>query len=97
MPPFLTPAPGGIPQSPPIGPASPVPGLAQRLGEPADFDAVFRVVREAVRRVLAPGGLVYAEGRVPLDAGHWAARGLDLVRSGRAGAVHFHLLRARPC
>lgn len=52
---------------------------------------------EAARRVLAPGALLYAEGPETLDEERWRVRGLELVRSGRAGAVHFHLLRAQPC
>jgi len=40
-------------------------------------------------RVLASGGLVYAEDAQPLeDTGPWT-----LLRRGRAGAVSFHLLR----
>lgn len=50
---------------------------------------------EAVRPLLAAGGLVYAETDAliaPADAG---AHGLDVVRSARAGRVCFHLLQLR--
>jgi 16S rRNA (guanine(966)-N(2))-methyltransferase RsmD len=39
-------------------------------------------------RVMFPGGLVYAEAEVPLDPlGGWR-----VLKRGRAGQVHFHLL-----
>lgn len=45
---------------------------------------------ERVRARLAPGALVYVEGPETLDArGGW-----EVFRSGRAGAVHYQLLRA---
>lgn len=44
-------------------------------------------------RLLAPGGLIYAESNAPLDAAA-AAAGLTVVRVSRAGAVHFYLLQA---
>jgi 16S rRNA (guanine(966)-N(2))-methyltransferase RsmD len=47
---------------------------------------------DAVRRLLAPGGLVYAESAGPL-ASEAQAHGYEVVRSGRAGRVHFYLLR----
>jgi 16S rRNA (guanine(966)-N(2))-methyltransferase RsmD len=48
----------------------------------------------ASRALLAPDGLIYLEADrawLPADA---AQAGLSLWRQGRAGAVHFHLLRA---
>jgi 16S rRNA (guanine(966)-N(2))-methyltransferase RsmD len=45
---------------------------------------------QAVQPCLAPGALVYAESGNPQDFG---AAGYEAVREGRAGAVHFHLLR----
>jgi 16S rRNA (guanine966-N2)-methyltransferase len=48
----------------------------------------------AARRLLAPDGLVYLEAAAPLDETAAAVHGLALVRSGRAGRVAFHLLRA---
>lgn len=48
---------------------------------------------DAVRRLLAPEGLVYAESDAPIDASQAAAHGYELVRADRAGRVRFHLLR----
>jgi 16S rRNA (guanine(966)-N(2))-methyltransferase RsmD len=48
----------------------------------------------AVRRLLASGGLIYAEDDAPLDPSRVSAAGLTVVRASRAGAVCFHLLRA---
>lgn len=50
---------------------------------------------DAVRRVLAPEGLAYAESDAPIDAAQAAAHGYELVRADRAGHVHFHLLRRK--
>ena len=47
----------------------------------------------AAARLIAPTGLVYAESAAPLAAESVAALGLVMHRQGRAGAVHFHLLR----
>jgi len=51
----------------------------------------------AVRPRLAPAGLIYAEAPCPLQGARLAELGWEPVRSGKAGGVHFHLLRARPC
>ncbi|GAB4464683.1 MAG: 16S rRNA (guanine(966)-N(2))-methyltransferase RsmD [Burkholderiaceae bacterium] len=48
---------------------------------------------DAVRRLLAPGGLVYAESGARLQAAQAAAHGYEIVRADRAGRVFFHLLR----
>ena len=45
------------------------------------------------RRLVVPGGFVYAEAAGALAPDAPAAHGLALHRQGRAGAVHFHLLR----
>jgi len=50
---------------------------------------------DAVRRLLAPNGLVYAESDAPIDAALAAAHGYELVRADRAGRVCFHLLRPK--
>ena len=42
-------------------------------------------------RIVAPGGFVYLESERPLPPG--GAAGLALHKAGRAGQVHFHLLR----
>jgi 16S rRNA (guanine966-N2)-methyltransferase len=50
----------------------------------------------ACKGLLAPGGLLYLEGAAPPDPGWLAREGLQTVRAGRAGAVHFQLLRHLP-
>lgn len=81
---------------------------AARLA-PATFDVIFidppfdagilpRAV-DAACRLLRPSGLLYVESGAALDAGEdglLARRGLTIERCGRAGMVHFHLLRAPP-
>lgn len=47
----------------------------------------------AVRRLLACDGLIYLEAPAPVSAEQLDDAGLDLVRTGRAGKVAFHLLR----
>ena len=47
----------------------------------------------AAARVAVVGGFVYAEGPAPVDSPAMEAAGLEPWRSGRAGAVHFGLLR----
>jgi len=47
----------------------------------------------AAARIVAAGGFVYAEGPAPGDPLTMAAAGLEPWRAGRAGAVHFELLR----
>lgn len=79
--------------------------VAARLPE-GGFDVVFldppydagllAPALDAVRRVLAPKGLVYAESNAPIDAPQAAAHGYELVRADRAGQVHFHLLQRKP-
>ena len=79
--------------------------LAQRLPA-AGFDLVFvdppyadgllmPAVKAAVR-LLAPGGLIYAEAPAALDPAELAALGLGIVRHGRAGQVSFNLLHRDP-
>jgi 16S rRNA (guanine(966)-N(2))-methyltransferase RsmD len=50
----------------------------------------------AAARVVRDGGFVYAEGAASIDADTGAALGLEQHRAGRAGAVHFQLLRKAP-
>ena len=58
------------------------------------FDAqAFDAALAAARRIVVPGGFVYLEADRSVDAQAAAALGLVLHRQGRAGAVHFHLLR----
>ena len=47
----------------------------------------------AAARVVAPGGWIYLELPRPFDAGLAPPIALTLVRQGRAGSVHFHLLQ----
>ena len=47
----------------------------------------------AARRLLAGGGLVYLEAPAALTPDQAQQAGLEIVRSGRAGQVAFHLLR----
>ncbi|SPE23584.1 Methyltransferase [Burkholderiales bacterium] len=74
---------------------------------PASFDVIFldppfgsdvlAHALDAVRPLLAPGGLIYVESPAPPDAARLAQQGLELARTGQAGVVYFHLLRARSC
>lgn len=48
---------------------------------------------QAAERLVADEGLIYAESNAPLAADTAAALGLRVVRAGRAGQVHFHLLQ----
>ena len=49
----------------------------------------------AARRLLAEDGLVYLESGAPLGDAQASAQGFGIVRAGRAGRVHFHLLQRR--
>jgi 16S rRNA (guanine(966)-N(2))-methyltransferase RsmD len=80
--------------------------LAQAARWPAaSFDLVFldppfasslqAPALAAARRLLADGGLIYLETPRPLTPAAADAAGLEIVRSGRAGRVAFHLLRQR--
>jgi 16S rRNA (guanine(966)-N(2))-methyltransferase RsmD len=75
--------------------------VARRL-EPAAFDLIFvdppyrqsllQPALAAARDLLAPAGAIYAESEEALEDAGLAALGLQIVRAGRAGRVHFHLL-----
>jgi 16S rRNA (guanine966-N2)-methyltransferase len=59
------------------------------------FDAqLFACALAAARPLLAPEGLVYLEADRAWREADAASAGLTLWRQGRAGAVHYHLLRA---
>lgn len=47
-------------------------------------------------RLLAPGGVIYAESDIALEDDALAALGLACVRRAKAGAVHYHLLESIP-
>lgn len=67
------------------------------LDPPFDAGLLPRVVG-AARQHLAPRGLLYVESGGYLGAGAaqtMLAPDLELIRAGKAGAVHFHLLRER--
>jgi len=66
------------------------------LDPPYDAGLLDRAL-EAVRRLMRPGGVIYAEGPGALEAARLAAAGLEIVRAGQAGVVYFHLLRAPSC
>jgi 16S rRNA (guanine(966)-N(2))-methyltransferase RsmD len=71
---------------------------------PASFDVVFldppfgsdllAPAMAAARRLLKPEGLLYVESGAPAADAVAAAAGFEPLRSGRAGAVSFQLLRA---
>lgn len=50
-------------------------------------------LRQAAAARLRPGGWVYQEDNRPCDVGLLASQGWDAWRVGRAGQVHFQLLR----
>ncbi|AJX16663.1 16S rRNA (guanine(966)-N(2))-methyltransferase RsmD [Burkholderia ubonensis] len=72
---------------------------------PGAFDVVFldppfgdaAVLARAIALtapLVAPGGALYVETGAELDpAGHDALAGWEIVKHGKAGAVHYHLLR----
>jgi 16S rRNA (guanine(966)-N(2))-methyltransferase RsmD len=62
------------------------------LDPPFDSDLMARALPLAAR-LAAADGLIYSEQRQPLTA---LPDGWVLHRQGRAGAVHFHLLRRAP-
>jgi 16S rRNA (guanine(966)-N(2))-methyltransferase RsmD len=59
--------------------------------DPPFGTALLQPALAAAVRLLVPTGLVYAESGEPLAA--LQSHGLAIHRQGRAGAVHFHLLR----
>jgi 16S rRNA (guanine(966)-N(2))-methyltransferase RsmD len=79
--------------------------LAQRLA-PASFDVIFvdppygdgqlAPALAVATRLLALGGLIYAEAPVAVDPAALAALRLAVLRQGRAGQVHFNLLHCGP-
>jgi 16S rRNA (guanine966-N2)-methyltransferase len=69
---------------------------------PASFDLIFvdppydrpllTPALTVARRLLAPGGAIYAEAPAGLKEADLEPLGLQAIRAGRAGRVHFHLL-----
>ncbi len=66
------------------------------LDPPFDSGLLDPALDTAVR-IVVEGGLVYVEAAAPIDAAGAGSRGLSVWRSGRAGAVHFQLLRKAAC
>ena len=75
----------------------------RRCSPPGSFDVIFLdppfeaglqgPALAAARRLLAAGGLLYLEAPTALAPEQARQAGLEIVRSGRAGQVSFHLLR----
>jgi 16S rRNA (guanine(966)-N(2))-methyltransferase RsmD len=69
---------------------------------PASFDLIFvdppyrgpllQPALAAARRLVAPAGAIYAEAQADLKDADLEPLGLRVVRIGKAGRVHFHLL-----
>ena len=58
------------------------------------FDSVLLAQALAVAaRLITPDGLIYFESNAPVDPSLLARHRLQIARVGRAGRVHFHLLR----
>ena len=62
------------------------------LDPPFDAGVLVAAIARA-RTLLAADGLVYAESDSPIGADQARNLGFELVRSGKAGRVRFHLLR----
>jgi 16S rRNA G966 N2-methylase RsmD len=62
------------------------------LDPPFGADLLFPAIGR-VRTLLADEGLVYAESDTPISPEQAHGMGLELLRSGQAGRVCFHLLR----
>jgi len=72
------------------------PGAMQLVFIDPPFDSnLFEPALKAAADVISPQGLVYLEAPRNWSAEELAPLGLEIYRSSKAGAVHFHLL-ARP-
>ena len=94
MPLSLSPARTPPPRRPtvdPAVPAPPVPGIARALDGPADYDAIFRVVRDAVRHVLGierPGLGLGLSNLPPQLGAYWQVTGnLIVMNEGLVNAM----------
>lgn len=65
------------------------------LDPPFDSDLAGPALAAALA-ALAESGLIYLEAPAPWTSQALAEQGLQLLRQGRAGAVHFHLLARLP-
>lgn len=61
--------------------------------DPPFADDQLRPALEAATRLVATEGVVYAESGAALEPALAESCGLRIVRAGRAGQVHFHLLQ----
>lgn len=61
--------------------------------DPPFGDDLLRPALDASCRLVTPAGVVYAESGTALPPSVAADCGLRIVRAGRAGQVHFHLLQ----
>ena len=61
--------------------------------DPPFDSALLAPALAAAAPIVVDGGFVYVEGSAAVEADAAAALGLASHRDGRAGAVHFHLLR----
>jgi 16S rRNA (guanine(966)-N(2))-methyltransferase RsmD len=61
--------------------------------DPPFDSALLEPALKAAARLVCAEGLVYAESGTRLDEEMAAACGLRIIRAGRAGQVHFHLLQ----
>lgn len=85
-----------------------VAALRQRAGQNLDVvfldppfaeggnEALFASALAAARQAIGPDGFIYLEAPRTWTTEELGTLGLDLHRSGRAGAVAFHLLRTLP-
>ena len=85
-----------------------VAALRQRAGQNLDVvfldppfaeggnEALFASALAAARQAIRPDGFIYLEAPRTWTTEELGTLGLDLHRSGRAGAVAFHLLRTLP-
>ena len=93
---FLHAQPGSPPPSPERNarPAAIAPSIARRLESPADYDAIFRVVREAVHTVLGieRPGLGLGLSNLPSGVGaYWQVTGnLIVLNEGLVQAMRAH-------
>ncbi|PPE69529.1 16S rRNA (guanine(966)-N(2))-methyltransferase RsmD [Caldimonas thermodepolymerans] len=63
------------------------------LLDPPFAAGLFEAALREAARLVVPDGYVYLEADAPPEAALLEALGLQVHRSGRAGTVHFHLLR----
>lgn len=61
--------------------------------DPPFGDNLLLPALDSAGRLVTPGGVVYAESGAPLEPAAAENCGLRIVRAGRAGHVHFHLLQ----